>query len=47
MTQNEVTGDKARRSTDLLLAVEGVEQSSPDLLGRNGQVIEPVTALAR
>ena len=38
---------KASRSTDLLLAVEGVEQSSADLLGRDRQIIEPVAALAR
>jgi hypothetical protein len=34
VAQRKVTGDKARRSTDLLLAVKGVEQSSADLLGR-------------
>jgi hypothetical protein len=37
VTQRKVTGDKARRSTDLLLAVEGIEQSSADLLDRDGQ----------
>jgi hypothetical protein len=42
-----VTGDRARRGTDLLLAVKGVEKSSTDLLGRDRQVIKPVTALAR
>ena len=47
VTQDKVTGDQARRSTDLLLAVEGVEQSIADLIGREGQVIKPVTALAR
>jgi hypothetical protein len=41
VTQSKVTGDKARRGTDLLLAVEGVEKSSAHLLGRDGQVIEP------
>ena len=46
VTQDEMTGNKASRSTDLLLAVEGVEQSSADLLGRDRQVIEPVAALA-
>ena len=33
VTQGKMAGDKARRSIDLLLAVEGVEQSSADLLG--------------
>src|SRR6266404_3947897 len=47
VTQDKVTSDSARRSTDLLLAVEGVEQSSADLLGRDGQFIKPVAALAR
>jgi hypothetical protein len=47
VTQDKVTGDQARRSTDLLLAVEGVEQSIADRIGREGQVIKPVTALAR
>src|ERR1700730_5420080 len=46
MTQRKVTGDKARRGTDLLLAVEGVEKSSAHLLGRDGQVIEPLAAFA-
>ena len=41
-----MTGDKARRSTDLLLAVKGVEQSSADLLGRDRQVIKPLAAVA-
>jgi hypothetical protein len=41
-----VTGDKARCGADLLLAVEGVENSSVDLLSRNGQVIEPLAAFA-
>jgi hypothetical protein len=39
--------DKACCSIDLLLAVKCIEQSSADLLGRNRQVVEPVTALAR
>ena len=47
VTQDKVTGDQARRSTDLLLAVEGVEKSIADLIGREGQVIKPVTAIAR
>ena len=47
MTQRKVTGDKGRRSTDLLLAVKRVEKSGRDLLGRDMQVIKPVTALAR
>src|SRR6266446_1845546 len=47
VTQEKVTGDKARRRINLLLAVEGVEQSSADLLGRNGQVIKTVAALTR
>src|SRR6202035_5745627 len=34
------------RGTDLLLAVEGVEKSSAHLLGRDGQVIEPLAAFA-
>src|ERR1700724_707829 len=42
-----MAGDQARRSIDLVLAVEGVEQSSADLLGCDRQVIEPVAALAR
>src|SRR3984893_13480916 len=46
MTQRKVTGDKARRGTDLLLAVEDVDKSSMDLLGRDGQVIEPLAAFA-
>ena len=46
MTQRKVTGDKARRSTDLLLAVKGVEKSSADLLGRGWQVIEPLAVFA-
>ena len=41
-----MTCDEARRGTDLLLAVEGVEKSSADLLGRDGQVIEPLAAFA-
>jgi hypothetical protein len=35
VTQDEMAGNKASRSTDLLLAVKGVEQSSTDLLGRD------------
>src|SRR5271165_4757803 len=46
VAQRKVTGDKARCGTDLLLAVEGVEKSSADLLGRDGQVIEPLAAFA-
>src|SRR5436305_15236688 len=42
-----MAGSKARRSTDLLLAVKGVEQSSADLLGRNRQIIQPIAALTR
>ena len=41
-----MTGDKACRCTDLLLAVKGVEQSSADLLGRDRQVIERLAAFA-
>jgi hypothetical protein len=44
--QHKVTGDKACRSTDLLLVVKGVEQSSADLLGLGRQVIEPLAAFA-
>ena len=40
-----MAGNKASRSTDLLLAV--VEQSSADLLGRDRQIIEPIAALTR
>jgi hypothetical protein len=32
---------------NLSLAIESVEQSGTDLLGRNGQVVEPVIALSR
>jgi hypothetical protein len=39
VTQRKVTGDKARRSSDLLLAVKRVEKSGTDLLGRDRQVI--------
>src|ERR1700730_13624626 len=46
MTQRKVTGDKARRGADLLLAVEGVEKSSADLLGLGRQVIEPLAPFA-
>ena len=46
MAQRNVTGDKARRRTDLLLAVKGVEQSSADLRGHDRQVIEPLAAVA-
>ena len=46
VSQRKMTGDKARRSIDLLLAVEGVEQSGADLLDCDGQVVEPVAALA-
>ena len=42
-----MAGDEARRSTDLLLAVKGVEQSGADLLGRDRQIIEPIAALTR
>ena len=42
-----VTGDKVRRSSDLLLAVKRVEKSGTDLLGRDRQVIESVAAIAR
>jgi hypothetical protein len=47
VTQDETAGNKASRSTDLLLAVKGVEQSSTDLLGRHWQIIEPIAALTR
>jgi pyruvate/2-oxoglutarate dehydrogenase complex dihydrolipoamide dehydrogenase (E3) component len=33
---------EACRRIDLLLAVEGVEQRRSDLLGCNGQVIQPI-----
>ena len=46
VTQDQMPGDKARRSIDLLSAVEGVKQSRADLLDRDGQVIEPIAALA-
>src|SRR6266478_597211 len=39
VTQDKVTGDQPRRSTDLLLAVKRVEESGTDLLGRDRQVI--------
>jgi hypothetical protein len=39
VTQRKVTGDEARRSSDLLLAVKRVEKSDTDLLGRDRQVI--------
>ena len=32
VTQDKVAGNQTRRGTDLLLAVEGIEQSGPDLL---------------
>ena len=47
MAQRQVTGNKARRSTDLLLAVRGVEQSSADLFGRDRQIIKTLAAVAR
>src|ERR1700746_15148 len=47
MTQRKVTGNKARRGTDLLLAVKGVEKSSVDLLGLGRQVIESLAAWQR
>jgi len=46
VAQRQVTGNKARRSTDLLLAVKSVEQSSVDLLGRVRQVIELLAVVA-
>ena len=46
MTEDEMASNKASRSADLLLPVEGVEQSSADLLGRDGQVIDSLAALA-
>jgi hypothetical protein len=46
VTQRKVTGDKARRGTDLLLAVKGVEQSSADLLTLGWRVIEPLATFA-
>jgi len=45
VAQDEVASNQACRGSDLLLAVEGIEQSSPDLPDCNGQVIEPVVAL--
>jgi hypothetical protein len=47
VTEDEMAGHKASRSTNLLLAVEGVQQSSSDLLGRDRQIIEPIAALTR
>src|SRR5207237_681309 len=44
VAQYQMTGDQARRRTDLLLAVEGVEESCTDLLRRGRQVVEPVAA---
>ena len=32
VTQDKVAGNQTRRGTDLLLAVEGIKQSGPDLL---------------
>ena len=32
VTEDKVAGNQTRRGVDLLLAVEGIEQSSPDLL---------------
>jgi hypothetical protein len=46
VTEDEMAGNKASRRRDLLLTVESVKQSSADLLGRDGQVIEPVAGLA-
>ena len=46
VTEDKVAGNQARRGVDLLLAVEGIEQSSPDLLDCNGQIIEAVVAFA-
>jgi hypothetical protein len=40
-----VASNQACRGSDLLLAVEGIEQSTPDLLRCNGQVVEPIVAL--
>ena len=42
-----MAGDKAGRHIDLVLPVEGIEQSSANLPGRGGQFVEPVIALAR
>ena len=41
-----MAGNKACRTADLLLPVEGVEQSSADLLSRDRQIIEALAALA-
>ena len=38
MAQRKVTGDKARRGTDLLSVVEGVEKSSADAASRLGSI---------
>src|SRR5215469_15989149 len=35
MTQSEIAGNKARSDIDLLLAVEGIEQSGADVLLRD------------
>ena len=47
VTQDKMAGDEPRRSIDLVLTIEGIEQCSADLLGRDRKVIEPVAALAR
>jgi len=47
VTQDEMESNKACGHIDLLLAIEGIEQSSADLLDRNRQIVEPVTTLAR
>jgi hypothetical protein len=44
---HQPAGDKASRHIDLLLAVEGIEQSSGNLPRRRWQLVEPVLALAR
>ena len=45
VAQDEMASNQACRGSDLLLAVEGIEQSTPDLLRCNGQVVEPIVAL--
>ena len=41
-----MAGDEARRSADLLLAIEGVEQRGADVSRPGGQRVEPVAVLA-
>src|SRR5215471_15111963 len=46
VTQGEIAGDQAARSTNLLLAVKRIEQGSAELLGGDRQIIETVPAFA-